>query len=257
MATFDGRSQRLLNEKRAIEDLCKNSNTISFAVHKPMIGTDIPEIYDITFKLRTFIGINKDNTPIFGNKHIIRIDLSNNYPTFPAAITALTDIWHPNIKYFEPGKGHVCSNQDGIGNETMFNLLLRLKDILLYRNYWAENAPPYPDDLEVASWVREYGEPKGFIEALLAANADGAVKVNEDGKIDIEELVIDFMDEVLNICADPVIVEEDDVDPNRLMKMFTERYKDLSILKDATSLKELILAYTIELKNDGKIILLF
>ena len=82
MANLEGRLKRLSIELETINEFCEGHKNISYRVEKNVLGTTIPEIYEFTFNLKTFVGINPDNTPIVGNIHKIQIDLSSNYPTF-------------------------------------------------------------------------------------------------------------------------------------------------------------------------------
>jgi len=36
-------------------------------------------------------------------------------------------------------------------------------EIIQYKNYLAENIPPYPEDATVAKWVLNYAEPNGIV----------------------------------------------------------------------------------------------
>ena len=256
MANLEGRLRRLKLELEKINKFCEDHNNISYRVEKNVFGTSIPEIYEFTFNLETFIGINPDNSPIIGHIHKIQIDLSNNYPTFPCKIKAVSDIWHPNIKFFQPGKGHVCSNSEAIGNETMFNLLMRLEDILTYKNYLAKNEFPWPDDLEVAQWVREYGEPKGYIEKLLAKNS-GSVTQQVNGDIDERKLIKDFIYNKLDLSKGPKMVESEDIETLNLFAGFIKAYSDLESDIEEAEIKSLIENEIENLKENGKLIVLF
>jgi len=42
-------------------------------------------------------------------------------------------------------------------------LVLRVEQYLKYQLYHAQNIYPYPEDQNVAEWVREEGEPNGWV----------------------------------------------------------------------------------------------
>ena len=42
-------------------------------------------------------------------------------------------------------------------------LVLRVEQYLKYQLYHAQNFYPYPEDQNVAEWVREEGEPNGWV----------------------------------------------------------------------------------------------
>lgn len=45
---------------------------------------------------------------------------------------------------------------------SLSTLVLRVEQYLKYQLYHAKNAYPYPEDQNVAEWVREEGEPNGW-----------------------------------------------------------------------------------------------
>ena len=51
------------------------------------------------------------------------------------------------------------------------DLVLRVERYLKYQMYHAKNTYPYPEDQNVAEWVREEGEPNGWTRF----SQDGAV----------------------------------------------------------------------------------
>ena len=44
------------------------------------------------------------------------------------------------------------------------DLVLRVERYLKYQMYHAQNTYPYPEDQSVAEWVREEGEPNGWVK---------------------------------------------------------------------------------------------
>ena len=103
--------------------------------------------------------------PIFGYLHKMSIVLPNNYPPADGnpIFTFRSDIWHPNIRYSGSFKGHVCLTIKEMGVlASLKDLVLRVERYLKYQLYHAQNTYPYPEDQNVAEWVREEGEPNGW-----------------------------------------------------------------------------------------------
>ena len=93
--------------------------------------------------------------------------LPNNYPSADGnpIFTFVSDIWHPNIRYSGSFKGHVCLTIKEMGVlASIKDLVLRVERYLKYQMYHAQNTYPYPEDQGVAEWVREEGEPNGWVK---------------------------------------------------------------------------------------------
>ena len=103
--------------------------------------------------------------PIYGYLHKMRIELPPNYPSADGnpRFKFITNIWHPNIRYSGSFKGHVCLTIREMGVlASLKDLVLRVERYLKYQQYHAQNTYPYPEDQNVAEWVREEGEPNGW-----------------------------------------------------------------------------------------------
>ena len=66
------------------------------------------------------------------------------------------------------------------------DLVLRVERYLKYQMYHARNTYPYPEDQNVAEWVREEGEPNGWVhfaqdkpEPVIPDNGEEARNVRE------------------------------------------------------------------------------
>ena len=93
--------------------------------------------------------------------------LPNNYPSADGnpIFTFISDIWHPNIRNSGSFKGHVCLTIKEMGVlASIKDLVLRVERYLKYQMYHAQNTYPYPEDQGVAEWVREEGEPNGWVK---------------------------------------------------------------------------------------------
>lgn len=173
---LSGRDARLLKEWMDLDSLCakrkaaaENPRTPSLSYiirRKNVMG--LPTEYEIWYRVKSIIGVKEGpipREPIFGYLHKMSIVLPNNYPSADGnpIFTFRTDIWHPNIRYSGSFKGHVCLTIKEMGVlASLKDLVLRVERYLKYQLYHAQNTYPYPEDQNVAEWVREEGEPNGW-----------------------------------------------------------------------------------------------
>ncbi len=157
------RDKRLAREHMQLHELCERAERISYQI----VGDKRlpPESYEITYQLKSIVGIQQDSQPIYGDKHILEISLPAGYPAKDVAKCYMkSPIWHPNVKWEGRFKGRVCVNAKEFGNLYFIDdLVLRVGMILQYQNYHAKNEQPYPEDEKVAQWVREFAEPQGIV----------------------------------------------------------------------------------------------
>ena len=165
-----GRETRLYNEWKIIDETLSSNDEISYSINKRN-PSGIPVAYEITFFLKSITGVEDIDgdglqKPIFGNKHILHINLPNNYPSADGGYPEfkfITDVWHPNIRFFGDFKGHVCLNYNCSGaSTTLSEYIGRITGYLKYEEYYAINEYPYPEDENVARWVLEQAEPHGW-----------------------------------------------------------------------------------------------
>lgn len=156
-----------LCSKRKAESDNPREPSISYIIRKKnAIG--LPTEYEIWYRVKSIIGVEGTSTPrkpIFGNLHKMSIVLPNNYPSADGnpIFTFRTDVWHPNIRYSGTFKGHVCLTIKEMGvMASIKDLVLRVERYLKYQLYHAQNTYPYPEDQNVAEWVREEAEPNGW-----------------------------------------------------------------------------------------------
>ena len=171
-----GRDARLLREWQELDSLCckrkaKSPNplkpSISYIIRrKNFLG--LPTEYEILYRCKSIVGVKDTDVPrepIFGYMHRMSIKLPNNYPSADGnpIFTFRTNIWHPNIRFSGSFKGHVCLTMKEMGVlASLKDLVLRVEHYLKYQLYHAQNTYPYPEDQNVAEWVREEGEPNGW-----------------------------------------------------------------------------------------------
>ena len=174
---LSGRDARLWKEWLDLDSLCDRRKTKSSNPYKPSLSyvirkrnfMGIPTEYEIWYRCKSIVGVKdteKPREPIFGYLHKLSIVLPNNYPSADGnpIFTFLTDIWHPNIRHSGSFKGHVCLTIKEMGVlASLKDLVLRVEQYLKYQLYHAQNTYPYPEDQEVAEWVREEGEPNNWI----------------------------------------------------------------------------------------------
>lgn len=174
---LSGRDSRLLLEWRELDSLCaKRRNeskdslrpSISYIIRrKNVLG--IPTEYEIWYRCKSIVGVRDTpapREPIFGLLHKMRIILPNAYPAADGnpEFKFITDVWHPNIRFSGSFKGRVCLTIKEMGVLASLKVLvLRVEQYLKYQLYHAQNTYPYPEDQNVAEWVREEGEPNGWV----------------------------------------------------------------------------------------------
>ncbi len=173
-----GRDARLFLEWKELDALCEKRKRESANPFKPSLSyiirrktpTGLPTEYEILYRCKSIIGVEgeeKPRKPIFGDLHKMSVILPNNYPSADGnpIFTFISDIWHPNIRYSGSFKGHVCLTIKEMGVlASIKDLVLRVERYLKYQMYHAQNTYPYPEDQGVAEWVREEGEPNGWVK---------------------------------------------------------------------------------------------
>lgn len=173
---LSGRDFRFLQEWMNLDSLCSKRKKESSNPQKPSISyiirrknaAGVPTEYQIWYRCKSIIGVKDTEIPrepIFGFLHKMDILMPNNFPFNDSnpIFTFITSVWHPNIRYSGSFKGHVdlTLNENGVIT-SLTDLVLQVESYLKYKIYHAENTFPYPEDQNVAEWVREEGEPNGW-----------------------------------------------------------------------------------------------
>jgi len=169
------REKRLAKEHISVDELCMINEDIDYKlIRQSGENANIPpEVYHITYNVKSIVGINEEQNPIYDQQHEIEISLPREYPVKSPKCKVLTNIWHPNIKSEGQYKGRICSNTKEFGKLYNLDLLiLRIQKILAYKNYHAVNVAPYPEDEKVARWVRDFAEPKGIVTKGVGLTAE-------------------------------------------------------------------------------------
>ncbi|MBK6622501.1 MAG: hypothetical protein IPH04_19485 [Saprospirales bacterium] len=166
------RNHRLFQQRRELLRWAKEheslselkSKVITWEVKETATILQIPVVYHVHYHIRSIVGIDENENPIYGNHHICEISIPPTYPLQPCKIYFITDVWHPNVKADGKFKGKICGNTTNFGRSyDLFQLVLRIGEILQYKNYHAEHTPPFPEDARVGKWVTEFAEPKGIV----------------------------------------------------------------------------------------------
>ena len=179
---FSGRNRRLLYEWQQLDELLEGRLDISCNVIRRNTA-GLPTAYLICYQLKSICGVTDmehfgepgvKNMPVYATGYKMRIDLPDCYPSVDAPPSfrfllhdeqgqSIPHPWHPNIRYSGSFKGHVCLNSKDMGvMASIKSLILRVEQYLKYQDYHAENIYPYPEDQNVAEWVREEAEPNGW-----------------------------------------------------------------------------------------------
>lgn len=168
----DGRDERLAGEHLALAEMLEKTNKITYQVNS---GSRVPpESYLIGYHVKSIVGINEDQTPIYGNYHEVEITFPAGYPlTAAAKCYTKTPVWHPNIKWDGRFKGRICGNTKEFGKLYFLNMLVvRIGEILQFKNYHAEQTAPFPEDESVARWTRDYAEPNELFNRNMGKYVD-------------------------------------------------------------------------------------
>lgn len=155
---------RYAREHLEMFKILEQSDCISWEIKETTGPLKIPSVYHVHYHFRSIVGIDEERNPIYGNHHVLELTIPSRYPIEPFGIRMITDLWHPNIKWDGKFKGRVCANAREFGRYYMLSqLVLRVGEILQYKNYLAEFVEPFPEDAMVAEWVREFAEPRGIV----------------------------------------------------------------------------------------------
>ena len=166
-----GRDTRLFNEWERLDEACAGSDEVSYTVSKSN-ASGLPVGYQITFRIKSIVGVEKADVeglqrPVFGSHHVLDVSLPNNFPAAEGGMPQfkfVTDVWHPNVRFYGDFKGRVCLNLiDHSTSVSIVEHVAAIADYLRYHDYHARNERPYPEDQTVAKWVLEQAEPQGWV----------------------------------------------------------------------------------------------
>jgi ubiquitin-protein ligase len=183
------RENRLDLERQRLEQVNRESE---YVITEPIGNRPgrAPERYKITLLCRGIVGIDSLQNPVYGDQHEFQIYCDNEFPSHVPRLRWTTPIWHPNIQH--DGDKNVCVNKaEWLGAMGLHHLCQQIFEMVQYKNYHAEETPPYPLDREAAKWVREYAEPRGVVDRsrgisvdsrpFYKASVSGAVRAGRGG----------------------------------------------------------------------------
>ncbi|WP_455621403.1 hypothetical protein [Parabacteroides sp.] len=173
---FSGRNLRLLREWEILDLRLANREDMDYRVAR-YNAKGIAVEYDVFYHIRSFCGIDSLQKPLFADEFALRLAIPEGFPCVDSPVELFflsVDVsnrdmpcpWHPNIRYHGTFRGRVCLNKMDSFTEIAW-CVERVASYLRYERYHALNYPPFPEDLTVAKWVVEYGEPMGYINQLL------------------------------------------------------------------------------------------
>jgi ubiquitin-protein ligase len=156
------RLSRLEWEQERLLALNRECDYVHVEAH-PLADGAPAERYTVHYLCRSIVGIEPDQSPVFSEgPHSVRIYCDSSFPADVPKLDWLTPIWHPNIKHSEPRA--VCVNKaEWLAGMGLDYLCWQMFDMAQYKNYHAKETFPYPQDHEVAKWVREYAEPRDIV----------------------------------------------------------------------------------------------
>lgn len=167
-AAADPRLNRLRLEWAGLQELNRDSDTVKAEVVKEAGGA--PEVYRFTFRCRSIAGVDGAQNPRFADVHTCLATITQQFPAKPPQLRWESDIWHPNIHH--TGR-NVCINEiEWLASHTLVDLCRMLFEMVQYRNYHAKLEPPFPLDRDVAKWVLEVGEPRGYMDLKRRKGTD-------------------------------------------------------------------------------------
>ena len=178
---LSGRNRRLLYEWRKLEETLTARQDISLSIIRRN-AAGLPIAYLIDYHLTSICGVEHEdhlnevgveNKPLFAPGYQMKLELPTGYPgidalpslnflTADASGQPIPHPWHPNIRYFGVFAGRVCINMADTYTDLLWGVE-RVASYLRYDTYHAIMESPYPEDLQVAAWVRHQGEPNGWI----------------------------------------------------------------------------------------------
>lgn len=126
----------------------------------------IPVAYAFDFAIKCICGVREDGSPLFADRFRMELHLPEDYPQVDAqpVFCFVGDVrpWHPNIRYFGDMAGRVCLNPLNTFTDLAWGVE-RVRLYLRYELYHALPEAPFPEDLKVAAWVRQVGEPNNYV----------------------------------------------------------------------------------------------
>lgn len=158
---FNPRQERLQEEWIRLQELNRESDHVHVEPVNVLPGAP-PEQYHVTLRCRGIIGIDGNQSPVYGDQHLVEIKCDDSFPADVPLVRWLSPIWHPNVQH--EGARCACLNKtEWLGGMMIYDVCRQLFEMTQYKNYHAELTPPFPYDRKVAEWVRDVAEPRGVV----------------------------------------------------------------------------------------------
>ena len=169
LSQVKGRQRRLLYEWEALRKGLADRNDIRLTV-TAADSRGIPTAYQVDYYIKSICGIGAGGRPLFADRFVMELTIPESYPEVVAPpgvrVVRTHDVdqlpWHAEIRSHREMAGMVCINRLNTFTDLVWGVE-RVADYLRYERYHAKQEPPYPEDLQVAQWVRQLGEPNGWI----------------------------------------------------------------------------------------------
>lgn len=201
------RYRRLAREHLSIAQI--SSDKIEWRAVETATYLQIPIRYEVDYLVRSIIGINDDRSPIFANRHTVEVSFPAKFPLETFKARALTDIWHPNIKWDGKAKGRICVNNQNFGRGyDLYWLVLRIGGIIQYKNYLAENIPPYPEEVKAAQWVLQYAEPRRIVNVKENIATDDSNLLGDPAEREPDNTILIKAVEKPKVSTGPIIIRQ-------------------------------------------------
>ncbi len=192
--------RRKVDEHYRIDRLAKsNPDVLDYDVlARDKLKPFPPTQYLIRYHVKSFIGVQDGETPVVGTSHEMVMTIPRYFPEQTVECKMKSQTWHPNIKSSGPFFGDMCTNHKGFGGlYTLDELIVRVGEMLQYKRYLAEDVKPWPEDPEVARWVKKVAEPKGIVDKEKGIFADDYAWVVHYDDIDEYEGKLTALSEVI------------------------------------------------------------
>jgi ubiquitin-protein ligase len=148
-------------ERLRLEQMNRESDYCRAEPRDVLNGSE-PEHYVVTFRCRGIVGLDGQR-PVYGEFHQVEMWLDEEFPSQVPRLRWLTDIWHPNIQH-DGAKGVCVNRHEWLAGMGLDDLCRQLFEMVQYKNYHADDAPPFPLDRSAATWVKSIAEPQGIVD---------------------------------------------------------------------------------------------
>ncbi|MCC6579233.1 MAG: hypothetical protein IT440_02240 [Phycisphaeraceae bacterium] len=133
------RARRLLSDARLIRKMFRGSEFIRV---RPRHG-EPPEVYEVEYRVSS-IQVGKGGKLVPCHRHLVEIQLTQDYPRMAPICRMLTPIFHPNIS-----EASVCIGDHWVAGEHLADLIVRIGEMIAYQAYNIKS----PLNAEAAMWV--------------------------------------------------------------------------------------------------------